>query len=116
MGEVFVAEDTRLERKVALKILPEKLSIDTEVLRCFKQEAKAASALNHPNIITVYEIGEQDGTNFIASEFIEGKTLCNLVKPERRKTKPNTISFSSFGKTLTKTCPRWSLRKVNLEY
>jgi len=80
MGEVFLAEDTRLERKVALKILPEKLSIDTEGLRRFKQEAKAASALNHPNIITVYEIGEQDGTNFIASEFIEGKTLRESLK------------------------------------
>ncbi len=75
MGEVFLAEDARLERKVALKILPEKFSVDSEPLRRFKQEAKAASALNHPNIITVYEIGEVDDTNFIATEFIDGKTL-----------------------------------------
>ncbi len=75
MGEVFLAEDTRLERKVALKILPEKFTVDAEPLNRFKQEAKAASALNHPNIITVYEIGEYEKTNFIAAEFIDGKTL-----------------------------------------
>jgi serine/threonine protein kinase len=80
MGEVFLAEDTRLERKVALKLLPEKFSANTEPLDRFKQEAKAASALNHPNIITVYEIGEQDGANFIATEFIDGQTLRERMK------------------------------------
>ncbi len=80
MGEVFLAEDTRLERKVALKLLPQKFSADSEPLNRFKQEAKAASALNHPNIITVYEIGEHDGTNFIATEYIDGKTLRERMK------------------------------------
>jgi len=75
MGEVFLAQDTRLKRKVALKILSEKFAVDADRLNRFQLEAKAASALNHPNIITIYEIGESDGTNYIAAEYIEGETL-----------------------------------------
>ncbi len=75
MGEVFLAEDTRLDRKVAVKFLSGEFGKDTDKLNRFVQEAKAASALNHPNIITVYEIGEANGVNFIATEFIDGKTL-----------------------------------------
>jgi eukaryotic-like serine/threonine-protein kinase len=75
MGEVFLAQDVRLERSVALKILPEELARDRERMRRFVQEAKAASALNHPNIITIYEIGEGDDAHFIAAEYIEGATL-----------------------------------------
>ncbi|HXG86496.1 MAG TPA: serine/threonine-protein kinase, partial [Pyrinomonadaceae bacterium] len=75
MGEVFLAQDTRLKRKIALKILSEKFAVDVDRLNRFQQEAKAASALNHPNIITIYEIGESDGTNYIATEYIEGETL-----------------------------------------
>ncbi|HET9532517.1 MAG TPA: protein kinase, partial [Blastocatellia bacterium] len=75
MGEVFLSEDTRLNRKVALKLLPEAFTGDAERLRRFTQEARAASALNHPNIITIYDIGQADSLHFIASEFIEGKTL-----------------------------------------
>jgi serine/threonine-protein kinase len=75
MGEVYLAEDTKLDRKVAIKFLNEEFSRDADKLRRFVQEAKAASALNHPNILTVYEIGESEGKNYIAAEFIEGETL-----------------------------------------
>ncbi|MGH9966477.1 MAG: protein kinase domain-containing protein [Pyrinomonadaceae bacterium] len=75
MGEVYLARDTKLDRKVALKILPEDLNIEAERMRRFVQEAKAASALNHPNIITIYEIGEAGNKHFIAAEYIDGETL-----------------------------------------
>jgi eukaryotic-like serine/threonine-protein kinase len=75
MGEVYLAEDTRLERRVALKILPAQFTQSEDRLRRFVQEAKTASALNHPNIITIHEIGETDGTHYIATEFITGETL-----------------------------------------
>ncbi|MGE0126757.1 MAG: protein kinase [Blastocatellales bacterium] len=75
MGEVYLAEDTRLDRRVALKLLPEKFTRDEDRVRRFVQEAKAASALNHPNIITIYEIGQTDNKHYIATEFIEGETL-----------------------------------------
>lgn len=75
MGEVYLAEDTRLRRKIALKILPPSLGENTKFVHRFEREACAASALNHPNILTVHEIGENDGVNFIASEFVKGQTL-----------------------------------------
>jgi eukaryotic-like serine/threonine-protein kinase len=75
MGEIYLAQDTRLNRKVAIKILPDRYTQDLERLRRFEQEAQAASALNHPNIITIFEIGEAEGRHFIATEYIEGVTL-----------------------------------------
>src|SRR5947207_7797225 len=75
MGEVYLAQDTKLDRKVALKILPADVAAHPDRMRRFVQEAKAASALNHPNIITIHEIDETDSINFIATEFIDGETL-----------------------------------------
>jgi len=75
MGEVFLAEDLRLDRKVAIKVLPPDFAKDEDRLRRFVQEAKATSALNHPNILTVYDIGEHEGAPFIVSELLEGEEL-----------------------------------------
>src|SRR6266853_3611700 len=75
MGEVYLADDTRLRRKVALKVLPENIAADTDRLLRFEREAFAASGLNHPNILTIFEFGAADKTHFLASEFVEGESL-----------------------------------------
>jgi serine/threonine protein kinase/tetratricopeptide (TPR) repeat protein len=82
MGEVYLAEDAQLDRMVALKVLPAGLASDQERMRRFTREAKAAAALNHPNIAHVYEIGESGGTNFIAMEFIDGFSLREMIRRE----------------------------------
>src|SRR5436309_7964387 len=75
MGEVYLAQDTKLDRKVALKILPAEVAAHPGRMKRFVQEAKAASALYHPNIITIHEVEQIDSVNFIAMEFIDGETL-----------------------------------------
>src|SRR5438034_3428289 len=83
MGEVYLAQDTKLDRKVALKILPAEVASDQQRMRRFVQEAKAAAELNHPNIAHVYEIGEAEGVPFIEMEYVEGKTLREKIHRER---------------------------------
>src|SRR5437660_6194797 len=90
MGEVYRARDTRLGREVAVKVLPESFASDTERLRRFEQEARAVGALNHPNILSVHDIGTQNETHYIVTELLEGVTLRERlsggVLPPRRAT------------------------------
>ena len=91
MGDVYLADDTKLGRKVAIKFLHEKFGKEEALLNRFVQEAKAASALNHPNIITVYDIGEHEGVHYISAEYIDGKTLRERMK--KRLTFDESLSF-----------------------
>src|ERR1051326_2663303 len=93
MGEVYLAEDIRLKRKVALKLLPPHFTLNPDRVRRFEREAQAASALNHPNIVTIYEIGKSDTTHFIATEFVDGKTLRQLIN-EKPFTLNETLNVS----------------------
>jgi serine/threonine-protein kinase len=95
MGEVWLAEDTRLGRKVALKLLPAEFTADSERVRRFTQEAKAASALNHPNIISVHDIGESETGRFIVMELVAGRTLRFV------------IATDNFSKHFLRPVDRW---------
>jgi serine/threonine protein kinase len=92
MGEVYLARDPRLDRTVALKILPGELAADADRMQRFTREAKAASALNHPNVATIYDVGESDGISFIVMEHVEGETL--LARISRRMTPPEVVDIA----------------------
>jgi soluble lytic murein transglycosylase-like protein len=83
MGEVYLAEDNRLKRRLALKLLPAYFAADDERLARFQREAQTASALNHPNILTIHEVGESEGVRFIATEFIDGETIQELISKQQ---------------------------------
>jgi serine/threonine protein kinase len=88
MGEVYRAQDTRLQRDVAVKVLTRNLSTDADALRRFEQEARAAGMLNHPNILAIYDIGDEEGLHYIVSELLEGESLRARIRqspiPPRR--------------------------------
>ena len=83
MGEVYLAQDARLRRRVALKVLPPHLAMDDTSRKRLLREARAAARLDHPNICTVYEVGEEDGCAFIAMQYVEGQTLAERLKARR---------------------------------
>ena len=97
MGEVYLAEDTKLKRKIALKFLHRNLTVDKEATQRFEREAQAAAALNHPNIVTIYEIDEFEGQIFLAMEYVEGKTLRQIISGSQ-------LQIDDIGDITTQIC------------
>jgi serine/threonine-protein kinase len=100
MGEVWLAQDTKLDRYVAVKLLPARFTGDANLVRRFVQEAKAASSLNHPNILTIYEIGQQAGTHFIATEYVEGLTLRQKIRDAKLTLSESLSAVSQIASAL----------------
>src|SRR5262245_36595507 len=95
MGEVYLAEDKRLYRKVALKLLPRQFTNDADRVRRFEREARAVSALNHPNIVTIFDIGQTDGLWFMTTEFIEGQTLRQMLTENKLPPLPDVFRIAT---------------------
>jgi eukaryotic-like serine/threonine-protein kinase len=112
MGRVYLAQDTRLQRKVALKLLPSQYTQEVERVRRFRTEAQAASALNHPNILTIYDVGEAAGTHFMATEYVEGQTLRQLL--QRGPLPPAQVSDIGLQLADAYRSPRHQTRKLDV--
>jgi serine/threonine protein kinase len=104
MGDVYLADDTKLDRKVALKVLPAELAGNADRRSRFQREAKAIAALNHPHIVTVYSVEEHEGVHFITMELLEGKTLGGRL--------PKQVSGSMSSTTSPWPSPMQSLRRI----
>ena len=118
MGEVYRALDTRLGREVAIKVLPAEVSSDVARLSRFENEARAASALNHPNIVTIYEVGQSDGVSYIVMELVDGKTLRELLgsgaTPTRKLLQIATQAASGLAKAHAAGIVHRDLKPENL--
>ena len=116
MGQVYLAQDMTLGRNVALKLLPPDFTRDKHRVRRFQQEARAASALNHPNIITIHEIGQAEERHFIATEFIDGETLRQHVRgPQSQTTSDSSRTLATLIHETTQSstkCPFFELFRV----
>ena len=108
MGEVYRALDTRLNRTVAIKILPAHLSDNSEAKRRFEREARAISSLNHPSICTLYDVGHQSGTDYLVMEYLEGETLADRLRKDRLHWTNCSSTGSKFAKAWNKRTGRAS--------